>query len=316
MSVAESVAFEAPAISVLIVNFNSTDLLRRCLESVAKSTIAASLETIVVDNASADFDLAAAKVGFPWVTWLPQEKNRCFTEGTNIAFAASCGELVLLLNPDTVVEPDAIELAAAHMTSSPSTAAVGPYFVGRDGQLQRIYRRLPSPLDLPCLLFEPLFRHTARGREFLMSDESFEGITEVGHCPAAFVLIRRDSVEDHLLDPAYFNLLSDLELSRRVATFGRIEALSSVRCHHVGGGAGLGTSDMRTRVLLYHDLAWGVWLYYRQATALMRVMLNLMLAGYWLSRIAYVGIHSPASIPDVTKHAALSMLHRPPRYHG
>ena len=184
-----------PAISVLIVNYNSSALLRDALDALARSTISDRLEVIVVDNASADFDLMAMTNAYPDVSFISEPTNTTYTGGNNRAFEQATAELILMLNPDTRVEPEALERAVMHMDAEPHLAALSAYLIGPDGELQRYYRRLPRLRDVPVMLFEPIFARTARGRRFLMLDESFDQPTPVEDPPGAFILCRRSALE-------------------------------------------------------------------------------------------------------------------------
>ena len=304
-----------PVLSILIVNFNSTTLLRDCLDSVAESTIAERLETIVVDNASTDFDVDELAKRYPWVTWLPQGTNTTYTGGNNIAFDHSSADLVLMLNPDTRVEPRALERAVAHMIASPDLAGLGAYLIGPDGLLQRYYRRLPTLVDLPVLLFEPILRGTRRGRRFLMSDEPFDRPTPVENTPGAFTLVRRSAIGADLLDPGYFNFVSDLELCARLNRAGEVVVFPDVRCHHLRAGAGVGTRDPNARLRLYHDFTWGLRRYLTPHVGLSgRTMLSILLGLYWLTRIGFVGVRQPKSIGHALIVAATAISGRPPSY--
>src|SRR5687767_6046590 len=90
-----TVSDDQPLLSVLIVNFNSTRLLEQCLAALETSTIADRLEVVVVDNASADFELEPMASAHPSVTFLPQGRNTTYTGGNNLAFERSTADLVL-----------------------------------------------------------------------------------------------------------------------------------------------------------------------------------------------------------------------------
>lgn len=305
----------APTLSVLIVNFNSTTALDGCLRSLSDSTIADALEVIVVDNASEDFSLPAMRARHPRVRFLPQQSNTTYTGGNNIAFGHATGELVLMLNPDTRVEADALERAVEHLRGDPGLAAVSAYLIGPDGELQRYYRRLPRFADLPVMLFEPLLRHTRRGRRFLMLDEPFDRPTPVEDPPGAFILMRRNVIGERLLDDGYFNFVSDLELCERLHRAGGIVVYPDVRCHHQRAGAGVGTRDAVARLRLYHDYTWGLRRYFgRRGGPVRSVALHALLALYWIARIGRLTLRRPALFPRAVGTAAAALAGRPPSY--
>ncbi len=299
-------------VSVLIVNFNSTPLLRRCLAALEASSVADTLEIVVVDNASADFDGDALALEHPAVDFRPQARNTTWTGGNNIAFTASSGDFILLLNPDTAVEEQAIEHALGHLNSNGELVAVGAYLVGPDGELQRYYRRLPRVTDLPTILFEPIFRGTRRGRRYLMADESFAVPTRVPQPPGAFLLVRRDALAGWLLDPRYLNFVSDVDLCRRLG--GPITVSPDVRCQHIRAGAGVGTSNPRERMRLYHDLAWGFSIYFEREPALARAFVRTWLTAYLLTRLAAMAARAPRSTGIAFRTLGRWLRADPPAY--
>lgn len=301
---------------MIVVNFNSTDLLRECLRAVFASSTSADLEVIVVDNASDDFSLDRLSAEFRQVRWLPQQINTTCTGGNNVGLQAASGGLVLMLNPDTRVEPEAIENATRHLEESPDLVAVGAHLLDESGRLdRRYYRRLPTFADIPILLFEPLFRATRRGRRFLMSDDVFAGETRVEHAAGVFLLIRREALAGWLLEPGYFNLLSDLGLSRHLRNVGDVAVFEDVRCFHLGGGGGMVTPDVGRQLLYHHDFTWAVRRYFRnRLNTLQRLAFEATLAVYWLARTARIVISAPGRTFEALSTAGAALAGRPPRY--
>lgn len=306
---------EPPVLSVLIVNFNSTALLDECLAALEASTIAAQLELIVVDNASKDFALEPMASAHPSVIFLPQETNTTYTGGNNLAFERATADQVLMLNPDTRVEPDALERAVGHLRDDQGLAGLSAYLIGPDGELQRYYRRLPTFADLPVMLFEPILRGTRRGRRYLMLDESFEGVTPVEDPPGAFILARRSALGGYLLDPGYFNFVSDLELCERLRRAGRVVVFDDVRCHHLRAGAGVGTTDPAARIRLYHDYTWGLRRYFNPRLSLAaRGVLNVLLVAYWATRVARMGRRGVGTLGQAVRRSVAALAGLPPGY--
>jgi len=98
------VAEPAPVVSVVIINWNSGEDLVPCLESLAAQTLAPA-EVLVADNASADGSLERARARFPHLIYLALGENRGFCGGANAGIARARGEAVLVLNPDTRLDP-------------------------------------------------------------------------------------------------------------------------------------------------------------------------------------------------------------------
>jgi GT2 family glycosyltransferase len=307
-------AVHLPTISILIVNYRSTPLLRRCLASIGRSTVFRQTHTIVVDNASPEFAAPELEAAFAWATFLPQPTNLTFTAGSNLAFEHATGDYVLLLNPDTELEPGALESALAHFQERPEMAAISGYLLNDDGTLQRYYRRLPTAGDVPVMLMGRLFRHTPRGRRYLMQGESFVGATAVEQPPGACLLVPRHVVDRLLLDPVFFNYGSDVELCARLLARGPIMVFDDVRCRHRRGGAGVHTSEVGERLRLAHDLTWGIRRLFRHTSRLERLYVEFWLWVFWLGRIGQAFMRRPASIGLGVSTARRALAGQPPTY--
>src|SRR5687768_6877024 len=101
--------FEANLVSIVIVTWNSADTLSECLSAIVQQTYP-SIELLVVDNASKDASLAVVRQHLPNATLIQNETNTGFCIAQNQGIAAAHGEYVMPLNPDTVMQPDFIEL--------------------------------------------------------------------------------------------------------------------------------------------------------------------------------------------------------------
>jgi len=116
-------------LSIVIVNWNVRELLRRCLNSIFQPpTSNLQFEVIVVDNASSDDSVAMVEKEFPQVRLIANRENLGFTGGNNQGIAASRGRYVLLLNPDTEVLGDALATMVKYMEPScgATTSSTGP----------------------------------------------------------------------------------------------------------------------------------------------------------------------------------------------
>lgn len=193
-------------LSIVIVNWNTGDLLRRCVASLVAAAPAAAHEIIVVDNASSDQSLAglrrdqAASALFHdgRLRIVENAENRGFGAANNQAFALSRSSFVLLLNPDTQMVPGAIESLIAVLHADPRIAACGPRLVNPDGSLQisvwrnpptaweivlsnlRLYRLLPGRIRGELLL-GPHWRHDRRRSVRMLS--------------AAALMVRRETID-------------------------------------------------------------------------------------------------------------------------
>ena len=133
-----------PALSVVIVNWNTRELLRQCLTSIHQASVGLAVEVIVVDNASQDGSAELVAAEFPHVGLIRNQTNLGFARANNAAAMQSQGRYLLFLNSDTVVRPDSLRVLIAFLEAHPEVGMVGPRLLGRDGRPQRSYRGRPT----------------------------------------------------------------------------------------------------------------------------------------------------------------------------
>ena len=147
-------------LSIIIVSWNVWPLLAGCLRSIAAasrplpgemhrrgfgpSAAAATLEVIVVDNASRDATVVELPAAFPWVQLIRSAENLGFTRGNNVGYAASSGYCVYFLNPDTELVDDSLWQLYAALQTADDVAMAGPQLRYGDGTWQSSRRRLPT----------------------------------------------------------------------------------------------------------------------------------------------------------------------------
>jgi len=124
-------------LSIIILNYNNSELLKKCLASVFNPVRKISFEVVVVDNASTDDPLIMIKRDFPPVKVIVNSENLGFSKANNQGISQSSGKYCLLLNNDTIVKPGAFEVLAEFMERHPSCGACGPKLLNEDGSLQR-----------------------------------------------------------------------------------------------------------------------------------------------------------------------------------
>jgi len=131
-------------ISVVIVAWNAKHYLELCLESLEKSPPRRSIETLVVDNASADGTGEMVKTRFPWVKLIRSDENLGFSRGNNLAIRQCQGRYIALVNPDVIVLPGCLDALADFLDQNPKVGNVGPRVLNPDMTLQSTCRRSPT----------------------------------------------------------------------------------------------------------------------------------------------------------------------------
>ncbi len=208
-------------LSIVIVSYNARADLERCLNSLAQHPPRVSHETIVVDNASTDGSADAAG-RFPDVHVIRSARNGGFSAGNNLGIRASRGELILLLNSDTIVPEGALDALVARLRAEPDVAVAGPRLVDGEGRAELSFGPMISPLNE--WRQRRLIRALARGDAGVVS--AVEAMTRVEQYPdwvtGACLLVRRDDAEAvGLLDERYFMYTEDVDFCAAVRARGR-----------------------------------------------------------------------------------------------
>lgn len=133
-------------LSVVIVNWNSRELLRQCLISLRAHCADLDLQVVVVDGGSFDGCAEMVAADFPEVDFLQSKDNVGFGRANNLGFQMVKGEAVLLLNPDTEVKPGAVQALLRELQSRPDAGIVGPRLLNTDLSLQHSVHALPKPV--------------------------------------------------------------------------------------------------------------------------------------------------------------------------
>lgn len=225
-------------LSIVIVNWNVGQLLADCLRSIEQQLERVDLEVIVVDSGSSDGSPAMVQEAFPWVILLDCGENVGFPKGNNLGLAISRGRHVLLLNPDTVVLDDALQVMMDYLDAHPEVGLVGGQLLNVDGSVQSSRRRFPtlSTAVLESTWLEPYAPRSLLAR-YTMADAPEDQTTEVDWLVGACLMARREAVAQvGLMDEGYFMYSEELDWCRRFKTAGwRIVYLPEARIiHYVG----------------------------------------------------------------------------------
>jgi N-acetylglucosaminyl-diphospho-decaprenol L-rhamnosyltransferase len=133
-------------VSIIIVSYNARADLGRCLASLDQYPPAVAHDITVVDNASTEGGLDQVRARWPRVNVIVLDRNRGFAAGNNVGIRATQGELLLLLNSDTIVPAGAIDTLVARLAAHPAAAAAGPRLVEPSGRGELSFGPMISPL--------------------------------------------------------------------------------------------------------------------------------------------------------------------------
>jgi hypothetical protein len=228
-----------PDVTIVIVSYNTRDLLERCLDAALASAAGISREVRVIDNASMDGSAERVARRWPGVLLTVNRENRGYAPACNQGLRAARGRYVLTLNSDALLEGDALGALVSHLETRPEAAAVGPRLLNADGSTQWVCaRRAPSFLrsllphtQLPALV--PALLPAVVGcypRSF------YERAAEADVLSGACMLIRREALERAgLLDERLLLGYDDVEWSARARRRGlRLHYQPAAEVTHLG----------------------------------------------------------------------------------
>ncbi len=142
-------------LSIIIISYNTKDVLRDCLVSIYASQPQMSFEIIVVDNHSTDGSVEMIQTEFPQIKLIANGDNRLFAIANNQGAAIATGQYLLLLNSDTLVSRGNLEKMINYFDTLPQDViCLGPKMLNPDGSLQSQGFPLPSRLERFCLCFK------------------------------------------------------------------------------------------------------------------------------------------------------------------
>lgn len=274
-----------PRLSIIIVNYNTAGLLRRCLKSVYRYPPRAEFEVIVVDNGSTDNSREMVRKEFPRIKLIANHSNQGFAAGNNRAFKVAWGQHLLLLNSDTEVTAGAIEVLEKFLQEHPRAGLVGGKLLNPDNTLQPSCRPYPSLRRIIFSYRSPvniLFPNNLYTRSYLTPPGNYEAIHQVDSVAAAFVLIRRTALEEiGLFDQRFFMFLEDTDLCYRLHRFGwGVYFNPFSRVYHFWGATG---AKMPYRMIFQHNRS--MWLFFRKHYHYGYIADSLMAAGFFINVI-------------------------------
>ena len=259
-------------LAIVILNYNTRNLLRNCLRSLQLQPPDLSIAVCVVDNASSDGSAAMVRQEFPAVHLIVNHANIGYSAGNNVGLrwfgfgrtpAARTPHYALLLNPDTLVPPGARAAMVRVMDARPQVGVAGPRVRRPDGSLDRACRRsFPTPqvsfyrMAGLSRLFPRSRRFNAYNLEYLPED----AVHPVDAVVGAYMQVRAEAIrEAGLLDESFFMYGEDLDWARRIKDKGwEVWYNGRVEILHVKEAAS--SQSAKSRIDFYEAM----WLFYRK----------------------------------------------------
>ena len=229
-------------LSIIIVNFNTKDLLRDCLNSIRRSETNYSLEIIIADNKSQDGSSLMIKKEFKEVILLENKDNLGFSKANNQAIKKTHGRYILLLNPDTIVPKDTLQVMFDFMEKNQKVGAATCKIELADGSLdQACHRGFPTVWNSFTYFtgLEKLFPKIKLFSGYSLSHLFKNTTHEIDSACGAFLIIRKEAGEQvNWLDEDYFWYGEDLDFCYRLKQKGwQIIFVPQVKIIHYKGAA-------------------------------------------------------------------------------
>lgn len=285
---------ETPLLSVAIVNYNGGALLLRTLRSLYDTTAGLDLETFVVDNGSTDDSLESVRREFPSVQIIENGANLGFAAANNRALRQARGRYLLLLNPDVELRPGAVQTTLDYLEAHPDVGIVGPRVLLPDGRLDKPCRRsfkTPAIYFYKTVGLSALFPHSPRFNRYYMGYLPEDQLTEVDAVIGAFLMIRRECMEQiGLLDERFFIYCEDEDWCFRAKKAGWkvVYNPQAVVVHHKG------SSTRRRRLRMVIEWHRAIFQFHRKnmAADYSPLVNGLVYLGMGLRLLAALAIHA------------------------
>lgn len=249
-------------VSIIIINYNSFSLTSDCIRSVIGYTKGISYEIILVDNASAECDPGRFLVEFPGIKLIRSDRNGGFAYGNNLGLKAATGDIILLLNSDTVLTEDSISQSARYLLSHPNAGVVSCRMTYPDGRIQYTARRFRSIswelLDL--FRFIPLLMpYSKRAERMLGKYFRHDTNLEADWLNGAFFMFPRKIIAQlpgHQLDDRFFMYGEDQLWCEQFRNLGyRQHFFADTTIIHINSGSTSLSKQLGLRkIMLKHEL--------------------------------------------------------------
>lgn len=301
----------APAdVSIVLVSYNTVDLLAECLECLLESSRNLRSEIVIVDNGSKDNSVEVIKTRYSGCLVIENDVNVGFGRANNQALDVVNGRYVLLLNTDAFVARDTLQKTIRYMDTHPRCGILGVKLVSRDGVLQPSARYFPTPWNL-------FLARTGLNRIFtnvLMVDDMAWDHASIRQCdwvPGCYYLVRREVIEQvGLFDSRYFLYYEEVDhcLAAKKAGWEVVFYPDTTVVHIGGESAGSENEITQSGHQIETLQIESELLYFRKNHGLAGVSMNVLLTALGDAIIVLKRLlkgNAPAGFGAYAKHVAL-----------
>lgn len=279
-------------LSIVIVNYNVRNLLKKCLESVFKYEKDIEFEVIVADNNSKDHSQKMLKRDFPQVKLIENKRNLGFSKGCNQGIKESQGRYILLLNPDTELTPGGFKKMIDFMDTRPEVGICGPKMTDQEGNLHLSCRSFPSYLTAISSsqsILNRIFPENFLSQKYLLRNLDHSQIQEVDWVSGSCLLAKREMLEKiGLLDERFYLYVEDVDLCYRAkkSGFSVFYFPAVVVIHHIGKS----TEKKKINMLVEHHRS--MYYFYRKHHNPNVFLRGIVFLSIWMRLFFMMGMRS------------------------
>lgn len=293
-------------LSIIIVNWNSQDYLKKCIASIIAHTRTLSYEIVVIDSGSFDGCGAMLREHYPDVRFIQSPVNLGFASANNRAFDESVGDCVLFLNPDTELTAASVDTLYSALKLLPDAGIVGCKLLNGDGTVQ-----LSCIQSFPTIINQMLNSEFLRRRSPKSSLWGMTALFEEGSGPrpvqgvsGACLMLRRSAFEEvGKFSEEYFMYVEDMDLSYKVAKAGYTNYLvQDASIIHFGGSSSQWAVSTFTAVMIPE----AIWRFLRKTRgSAYGFMYRLMMFANAVVRLGVLGAGSVREPRNSSRTASL-----------
>lgn len=234
-------------LSIVIVSWNTRDLLLAAVASIFREVRGISFEVIVADNASTDGSADAVEADFPEVKVVRLPRNVGFAGGNTAGLREAKGRYAALLNADTIVQAGALERLVAYMDGDPGAGVCAPQLLNPDGSKQNSIHNFPTLAGE--ILNVSLLRILFPGR-YPSKRRAYTAPIEVEAVLGACLVVRREAIEQvGPMDDGYFFFMEETDWCARMREAGwKVVHVPDARVTHLSGGSSKKKLPLETRI--------------------------------------------------------------------
>ena len=221
-------------VSIIIVNWNTRELLLDCLKSVYDTAADLNTEVIVVDNGSHDGSSQAVKEGFPQAKLIQNSENKGFARANNQALSNTTGRYALLLNSDAKLTDGALTELVNFMDKTPKAGIAACQYINQDGSKQNSFDSFPS---LATELLNKTLLKTLFPQKYPSKKKEYPKPMEVDSVIGACMIVRKEAIKQvGMLDEDYFFFIEETDWCFRMHKAGwKVYHLPEIKVYHLQG---------------------------------------------------------------------------------